>query len=70
MRVRGLRASASKCGHAELDGMTALDTGDPAELANVHHPMRQRFPQQTVLGACGGTDLTHVTAIPEAGVAD
>ncbi len=69
-RIRGLRANASKCSHAELDAMTELDTGDPAELADLHRKLRQRFPQITVLGGCCGTDLTHVTAIAEACLAD
>ncbi|MEO6255412.1 MAG: homocysteine S-methyltransferase family protein [Sphingomicrobium sp.] len=69
-RIRGVRANASKCSHAELDAMTELDAGDPAELAQLHRQLRQRFPQITVLGGCCGTDLSHVTAIAEACLAD
>ncbi len=65
-RIRGVRANASRCSHAELDAMTELDTGDIAELAALHHELRQRFPNITVLGGCCGTDLRHVTAIAEA----
>ena len=46
--------------------MTELDTGDPAELADLYRNLRERFPQINVLGGCCGTDLRHVTAIAEA----
>ena len=49
-RIRGVRANASRCSHAELDAMTELDTGDPAELALLHRELRERFPQINVLG--------------------
>ena len=65
-RIRGVRANASRCSHAELDAMTELDSGDIAELAVLHRELRQRFPNITVLGGCCGTDLRHVTAIAEA----
>lgn len=65
-RIRGLRANASKCSHAELDAMTKLDSGDAAELADLYRGLRGRFPQLNVLGGCCGTDIRHVTAIAEA----
>jgi homocysteine S-methyltransferase len=65
-RIRGVRANASRCSHAELDAMTELDIGDPVELAALHRDLHRRFPQITVLGGCCGTDLRHVTAIAEA----
>lgn len=65
-RIRGLRANASRCSHAELDVMTELDAGDPAEFAAQHRELRERFPQINVLGGCCGTDLRHVAAIAEA----
>ena len=65
-RVRGVRANASRCSHAELDAMTELDVGDPDELAAQYHALRQWFPELMVLGGCCGTDLRHVTAIAEA----
>ena len=65
-RVRGVRANASRCSHAELDAMTELDTGDPTELAALYRALRNRFPGINVLGGCCGTDLRHVTAIAEA----
>ncbi|WP_027481781.1 homocysteine S-methyltransferase family protein [Deinococcus pimensis] len=65
-RVRGVRANASRCSHAELDVMTELDAGDPVELGQLYRRLLERQPQLTVLGGCCGTDLRHVTAIAEA----
>ena len=65
-RIRGLRANASKCSHAELDVMTTLDDGDPDELAEFYRRLRDKMPQLTVLGGCCGTDIRHVAAIAEA----
>lgn len=65
-RVRGIRANASRCSHAELDAMDQLDDGDPQELAQLYRHLRARFPQLTVLGGCCGTDLRHVEAIAAA----
>jgi S-methylmethionine-dependent homocysteine/selenocysteine methylase len=62
-RLRGLRANASRCSHAELDAMTTLDAGDPAALAAEYALLRQRLPQLTVLGGCCGTDARHIAAI-------
>jgi S-methylmethionine-dependent homocysteine/selenocysteine methylase len=64
-RVRGLRANASRCSHAELDAMTELDDGDPAELGELYRALLERLPNLTVLGGCCGTDLRHVKAIAE-----
>lgn len=65
-RIGGVRANASCLSHAELDVMTELDIGDPADLAARHRALTRRFPQIKVLGGCCGTDLRHVTAIAEA----
>ncbi len=65
-RIRGVRANASRCSHAELDAMSELDRGDGKELAAQHKELRQRFPHINVLGGCCGTDLLHITAIAEA----
>jgi homocysteine S-methyltransferase len=65
-RVRGLRANASRCSHAELDAMTALDAGDALDLARRYAALRARLPHLTVLGGCCGTDHRHVQAIAEA----
>ena len=65
-RIRGLRANASRCSHAELDAMTELDEGDPEELAESYSTLREQLPQLTVLGGCCGTDIRHISAIAEA----
>ncbi len=65
-RIGGVRANASCLSHAELDAMTELDIGDPADLAARHRALIERFPQIRVVGGCCGTDLRHVTAIAEA----
>lgn len=65
-RLRGLRANASRCSHAELDAMTSLDAGDPAALAGQYAQLRLRLPQLTVLGGCCGTDARHIAAIAAA----
>jgi homocysteine S-methyltransferase len=64
-RIRGVRANASRCSHAELDVMTELDIGDPQELAAIHADLCARFPQISVLGGCCGTDLRHISLIAE-----
>ena len=64
-RVGGLRANASRCSHAELDAMTGLDVGNPAELGQLYRGIRDRLPRLNVLGGCCGTDLSHITAIAE-----
>ena len=64
-RIGGVRANASRCSHAELDAMTELDIGDPAELAQLYRELRPRYPHINVLGGCCGTDLRHVTAIAD-----
>ena len=65
-RIRGIRANASRCSHAELDAMTELDDGNPQELALLYRLVREAFPGITVLGGCCGTDLRHIEAIAEA----
>jgi homocysteine S-methyltransferase len=65
-RLRGLRANASRCSHAELEAMTTLDDGDLQELASLYAELRRHLPHLTVLGGCCGTDIRHVTAIAEA----
>lgn len=65
-RIRGLRANASRCSHAELDAMTTLDDGDPQELAGCYRRLRGPLPALNVLGGCCGTDHRHVAAIATA----
>jgi homocysteine S-methyltransferase len=65
-RLRGIRANASRCSHAELDAMTELDDGNPEELGRDYRALRDLYPHLTVLGGCCGTDHRHVAAIAEA----
>jgi S-methylmethionine-dependent homocysteine/selenocysteine methylase len=62
-RIRGLRANASRCSHAELDQATELDTGDPVELGRLYRELRGRFRHINVLGGCCGTDHRHIEQI-------
>jgi S-methylmethionine-dependent homocysteine/selenocysteine methylase len=65
-RIRGLRANASTKSHAELDGATELDAGDPADLGAQYAGLRELLPQLNVLGGCCGTDHRHVAEIRDA----
>ena len=62
-RLRGIRANASRCSHAELDEAEELDAGDPDELGRQYAELRDRFPQFNVLGGCCGTDHRHIERI-------
>lgn len=65
-RVKGIRANASRCSHAELDAATELDRGDVADLARWYRRLQSLLPDLRVVGGCCGTDHEHVTAIAEA----
>ncbi|HEY6524533.1 MAG TPA: homocysteine S-methyltransferase family protein [Solirubrobacteraceae bacterium] len=65
LRIRGIRANASRRSHAELDAATTLDDGDPVELAVEYRRLVTALPQLTILGGCCGTDHRHVAAIAE-----
>ena len=62
-RLRGLRANASSCSHAELDEAEELDAGNPHELGQQFARIRQQFPHINVLGGCCGTDHRHIEQI-------
>ncbi len=62
-RIGSLRANASRLSHAELDESTALDDGNPDELAQDYQNLLQVLPGLHVVGGCCGTDLWHVAAI-------
>jgi homocysteine S-methyltransferase len=62
-RIVGLRANASAKSHAELDASTAIDAGDPRDLAVGYLALRARLPRLRVLGGCCGTDCRHLEAI-------
>jgi S-methylmethionine-dependent homocysteine/selenocysteine methylase len=65
-RLRGIRANASRRGHAELDEAADLDDGDPAEFGSGYQRLRELAPSVTILGGCCGTDVRHVRAIAAA----
>jgi len=62
-RVYGVRANASTRSHAELDAMTELDAGDPAELGQQYLELCEKLPRLSVFGGCCGTDHRHIQAI-------
>jgi homocysteine S-methyltransferase len=62
-RIRGLRANASRMSHAELNESTALDAGDPAELARQYADLKARLTELNVMGGCCGTDHRHMEQI-------
>jgi S-methylmethionine-dependent homocysteine/selenocysteine methylase len=63
LRIRGIRANASRMSHTELDNAPELDPGDPHELAGLYAKLRRSLPWLNVFGACCGGDLRHVTEI-------
>jgi S-methylmethionine-dependent homocysteine/selenocysteine methylase len=65
-RLKGVRANASKCSHAELDAATELDAGNPEELGEDYVELRKLVPWLSVFGGCCGTDHRHIEAIAEA----
>jgi S-methylmethionine-dependent homocysteine/selenocysteine methylase len=66
LRIRGVRANASRKSHAELNESAELDIGDPEELGEQHAALKRRLPQLTVMGGCCGTDHRHVERIAAA----
>lgn len=62
-RIKGIRANASRCSHAELEAATELDAGDPVELGLQYGELYTAFPHITVMGGCCGTDHRHVAQI-------
>lgn len=62
-RIGGLRANASRMSHAELDQATALDDGDPLELARELSVLSTSLGGLRVVGGCCGTDHRHIEAI-------
>jgi S-methylmethionine-dependent homocysteine/selenocysteine methylase len=65
-RIRGIRANASRCSHAELNEAAVLDPGNPLELGNQYAALRKIHTDLTVLGGCCGTDARHISRIAEA----
>lgn len=62
-RLRGIRANASRCSHAELDEAEELDDGNPHELGQQFAEIRSRHPHLNVVGGCCGTDYRHIEQI-------
>lgn len=65
-RFRGIRANASMKSHAELDEMTQLDSGDPADLGQRMQAIGSGRSKFNIMGGCCGTDHRHIAAICEA----
>ncbi len=66
LRIRGLRANASRLSHAELDEAEVLDIGNPRELAADYAALLRLLPNLRVFGGCCGTDHRHIEAIGRA----
>jgi S-methylmethionine-dependent homocysteine/selenocysteine methylase len=66
LRIRGLRANASRRSHAELDEAIELDAGNPVELGEEYRALRSLLSNVIVVGGCCGTDHRHVEAIGHA----
>lgn len=64
-RLRGLRANASTCSHAELDEAEHLDEGNPEELGKQFSTIRRQYPFVNIIGGCCGTDIRHIRQITE-----
>lgn len=62
-RIRGVRANASRCSHAELDEATELDEGDPTEFGAQHARLLAKHAQLAVFGGCCGTDHRHIAEV-------
>jgi S-methylmethionine-dependent homocysteine/selenocysteine methylase len=62
-RIHGLRANASRKSHTELDAATALDAGDPGELAAEYSDLCGKLRKLNVVGGCCGTDHRHIARI-------
>jgi homocysteine S-methyltransferase len=66
-RIRGLRANASRKSHAELNGSSELDIGNPTELGMDYAALKVGpLPMLGVVGGCCGTDHRHVQRIAAA----
>ncbi len=62
-RIRGIRANASKCSHAELDEAEELDDGNPIEFGQDYVRLKEQLPWLSVIGGCCGTDIRHIAEI-------
>lgn len=62
-RIRGVRANASRCSHAELDAATELDDGNPVELGTQITALKTTLRKLAVTGGCCGTDHRHIAEL-------
>jgi S-methylmethionine-dependent homocysteine/selenocysteine methylase len=62
-RIKGIRANASRCSHAELDEAEELDAGNVEELAEDYRRLTTRLPHINIVGGCCGTDIRHLEKI-------
>ncbi len=69
LRIRSIRANASRCSHAELDAAEELDDGNPVELGHDYGSLRGMLPNLNIFGGCCGTDHRHVAAMAETCIA-
>lgn len=65
-RLGGVRASASRQSHAELNRAVELERGDADELAAVYSVLADKLPGLRVFGGCCGTNHRHVQAMAAA----
>jgi len=65
VRIKAIRANASRSSHEELDNAIELDRGDVADLASWYRQLNTILPDLRVVGGCCGTDHEHVAAIAE-----
>ncbi len=68
-RLQGIVVNASRCSHAELDGATELDDGDPKELGAEVARLVRTYPKISVVGGCCGSDFRHMREMAK-GIAD
>ena len=66
LRLRGVRANASRRSHAELNDAPDLDAGDPIEFGADYRRLKQLCGGLNVFGGCCGTDVRHVEQIARA----
>lgn len=59
-RIYGIRANASAKSHAELNNSTALDEGNPQELAKQYIELKNLLTHLNIIGGCCGTSQRHV----------
>ncbi|MDO3381620.1 homocysteine S-methyltransferase family protein [Gilvimarinus algae] len=63
LRLKGVRANASKCSHQELDESPTLDDGNPEEFGYDYARLKTRLTGLSVVGGCCGTDHRHIHKI-------